>query len=245
MEERLQKIIANKGLCSRREAEKWIEEGRVKVDGQPAMLGQKADISRQDITVNGKSINTLLPEKVVIAVNKPRGYVCSNDDPHAERLVFELLPKQFHRTKLFVAGRLDKESTGLVILTNDGDFAQKLAHPSHAIEKRYFVRIKPGITREEFNWYLEGQRVDGELLRFEKIMPPKRKTEPFEELEIILCHGRKREIRRLFQHGRKMVRKLNRLSIGNYVMRGIAPGQCKVLAEREIQSLLAENNDSY
>jgi 23S rRNA pseudouridine2605 synthase len=244
MQERLQKIIANKGLCSRREAERWIEEGRVKVDGQPASLGQKVDIGVNDIVVNGKSINTLNPTKYVIAVNKPKGYICSNDDPHAERLVFELLPKQFQRMKLFVAGRLDKDSTGLVIVTNDGSFAQKLSHPSHAIEKRYFVRTRPGIRREEFSWFLEGQRVDGELLKFEKIIPPKRGQEPYEEFEVILTHGRKREIRRLLQHSGKFVRKLNRMSIGNYYMRGIAPGQSKVLQEKEIQSLLAENAET-
>lgn len=239
MEERLQKIIANKGLCSRREAEKWIEEGRVKVDGQPAILGQKVDPKKQDIVVNGKSISTLNPPTYVVVVNKPRGYVCSNQDEHADKLVFELLPRQLQRMKLFVAGRLDKDSTGLVVITNDGSFAQQLTHPSKKIEKRYQVSFKPAISPEEFPWFIAGQRVEGELLKFEKMLAPNKKHPPYTELEVILSHGKKREIRRLFKHSRRDVKKLQRISIGRFKLRGIPPGGHKVLNDKEIQSLLA------
>jgi len=239
MEERLQKIIANKGLCSRREAEKWIEEGRVKVDGQPAHVGQKVDPHVHDIVVNNKSISTLHPQKYVIALNKPRGYVCSNQDEHAEKLVFELLPRQLQRLKLFVAGRLDKDSTGLVILTNDGDFAQRLTHPSHQIEKRYHVTFKPALGPEEFGWFLEGQEVEGEHLKFEKIIPPRRDKPPYSELDIILSHGKKREIRRLLKHSKRDVKKLQRISIGKFQIKGIPPAGCRILNDKEIQSLLA------
>lgn len=239
MEERLQKIIANKGLCSRREAEKWIEEGRVKVDGQVAHLGQRVDPQEHDIVVNGKSISNLHPPRYVIAVNKPRGYVCSNQDEFADKLVFELLPRQLQRLKLFVAGRLDKDSSGLVIITNDGAFAQQLTHPSRAIEKRYLVSFKPALGPEEFSWFLQGQRVEGELLKFEKIIPPRRDKPPYSSLEVILCHGKKREIRRLFKHSRRDVKKLQRVSIGRFALKGLAPGGHRVLNEKEIQSLLA------
>jgi len=244
MEERLQKIIANKGLCSRREAEKWIEEGRVKVDGQPAQLGQKVDPNQQDIVVNGKSISTLNPPKYVVAVNKPRGYVCSNQDEFAEKLVFELLPRQMQRLKLFVAGRLDKDSTGLVIITNDGAFAQRLTHPSEEIEKRYHVTFKPALGPEEFQWFLQGQKVEGEHLKFEKILPPKKGQAPYTELDIILSHGKKREIRRLFKHSRRDVKKLQRTSIGKFQIRGIPSGGHRVLNDREIQSLLATSRSN-
>ncbi len=195
--------MQNKGLCSRRDAEKWIEEGRVKVDGQPAHIGQKVDPSLHDIVVNGKSIATLNPEKYVIAVNKPRGYVCSNQDDHADKLVFELLPRHLQKFKLFVAGRLDKDSSGLVIITNDGAFAQRLTHPSKEIEKHYKVSFKPPMGREEFKWFIDGQRVDGELLKFDRIITPKKETSPYSELELVLSHGKKREIRRLIQHSRR------------------------------------------
>ena len=239
MEERIQKIMANKGICSRREAEKWIAEGRVKVDGQPASIGQKVDPEVQDIVVNGKSINRLNPPKYVIAVNKPRGYVCSNEDSFAEKLVFELLPKQFLKMKLFVAGRLDKDSSGLVIITNDGAFAQRLTHPSHEIEKRYRVRFKPGLEREDFPWFMAGQRVDGEVLKFEKILVSPKEQAPFTEVDVILSHGKKREIRRLFQKSGRDVQRLRRLSIGRFQSRGIPIGGYRLLNEQEIQSLLA------
>ena len=239
MEERLQKIIANKGLCSRREAEKWIAEGRVKVDGQLAEIGQKVDPELQDVVVNGKSINRLNPLKYVIAVNKPRGYVCSNEDSHADKLVFELLPRQFLRMKLFVAGRLDKDSSGLVIITNDGAFAQRLTHPSHEIEKRYRVRFRPGLERNDFPWFLEGQQVDGETLKFEKLLASPKEHPPYTELDVILSHGKKREIRRLFQKSGRHVQRLRRLSIGRFQGRGIPVGGHRVLNDQEVESLLA------
>lgn len=244
MQERLQKIIANKGLCSRREAERWIEEGRVKVDGLTATIGQKVDHEQQDIVVNGKSISTLNPQKYIIAVNKPRGYVCSNEDVYADKLVFELLPRQLQRLKLFVAGRLDKDSSGLVIITNDGAFAQRLTHPSHEIEKRYRVKFKPTLMRKDFQWFMEGRRVDGEILKFEKILAPHKEQEPFSQVDVILSHGKKREIRRLFQRSGRDVQRLNRLSIGKYLTKNIQIGEYKVLDEREIQSLLATPKNS-
>lgn len=239
MQERLQKIIANKGLCSRREAERWILEGRVKVDGQLASIGQKVDMEKQDVVVNGKSINRLSPEKIVIAVHKPRGFTCTNDDPYAEKLVFELLPKHHQRLKLFVAGRLDKDSSGLVIITNDGSFAQKLTHPSHEIEKRYRVRIKPGLERKDVSWFLQGQIDEGETLQFDRIDFPTKGAEPYEELDVILSHGKKREIRRLFKKSRRDVKRLKRLSIGRLNLKGLTIGACKELTPKEIESLLA------
>jgi 23S rRNA pseudouridine2605 synthase len=240
MEERIQKIMANKGLCSRREAEQWIADGRVKVDGMPATVGQKVDLSVQDIVVNGRSLRGLNPPRYVIAVNKPRGYVCSNEDEYAEKLIFDLLPKSFQRVKLFVAGRLDKDSSGLVILTNDGELAQRMTHPSNQIEKRYRVRFKPPMERQEFKWFLEGQRLDGEWLKLDRILVPyELKEGPFGELEVLLAHGKKREIRRLFEASGRLVQRLVRLSIGRFQVKGIAPGGHRVLKEREIESLLA------
>jgi len=239
MEERLQKIIANKGICSRRDAEKLIEEGKVKVDGQTATIGQKVDPTVQDIVVHGKSINSLNPVKYVIAVHKPRGYTCSNEDQYADRLVFELLPRTLQKLKLFIAGRLDKESSGLVIITNDGDFAQKLTHPSHEIEKRYRVKFRPGIEKKDVRWFTEGQYVEGEFLQFNKIVFPPREKEPFTEVDVILSHGKKREIRRLFRHSKRDVARLKRLSIGQFNLKGLHVGGYKVLNEKEMDSLLA------
>ncbi len=240
MEERLQKILSQKGICSRREAERWIEDGRVKVDGQVAHVGQKVDLEKQDVVVNGKSINRLQMARTVIAVNKPVGYTCSNQDPYAEKLVFELLPKHFLKMKLFVAGRLDKDSSGLTIITNDGDLGYQLTHPSRNVDKRYSVVFTPQLERKDFRFFTDGQRVDGEFLKFERILTPKVNAPgPFTQLDVVLNHGKKREIRRLFEHSGREVKKLQRKSIGNYRMQRIPPGGHRVLSEREIESLLA------
>jgi 23S rRNA pseudouridine2605 synthase len=240
MDERIQKIMANKGLCSRREAEQWIEEGRVKVDGKLATIGQKVNPDTQDIVVNGRSIRGLNPPRYVIALNKPRGVVCSNEDEFAEKLVFDLLPKQLQKVKLFVAGRLDKDSSGLVILTNDGELTQKLTHPSNQVEKRYRVRVKPAISREEFKPLLEGMRIEGEFLKLDRILvSPGLKEGPYGELDVLLSHGKKREIRRLFESTGRYVQRLNRVSIGKFVVKGIPVGGYKMLNDKEVESLLA------
>lgn len=240
MEIRLQKILSQKGLCSRREAERLIIDGRVKVDGQPAHLGQKVDPALHDIVVNGRSIRTLSQPRTVIAINKPVGYTCSNDDVHAEKLIFELLPREYRGLKLFVAGRLDRDSSGLVIVTNDGDLAHKLTHPSNQIQKRYHVKFAPALSGGEFEWFLEGQKDEGELLRFERIITPPKKTGPFFELDVILNHGKKREIRRLFAISGREVGSLQRLSIGGFRVSGIPTGAYKKLSGKDVQSLLAE-----
>src|SRR5688572_31212381 len=139
---RLQKFIADAGVCSRRAAEGLIARGEVWVNGTAATLGQKITPGVDKVTVSGKTVRISAQPRITVAVHKPRGLVCSNDDPHHAATVFELLPREFSKFRFFCAGRLDLESEGLVILTTDGDLANRLMHPSNTIVKRYHVVLK-------------------------------------------------------------------------------------------------------
>src|SRR5688572_33462923 len=139
---RIQKFIADAGLCSRRAAEALIYQGEVWVNGKTATLGQKITPAVDKVTVSGKTVRTTAQPKITVAVHKPRGLVCSNDDPHHAATVFELLPREFAKFRFFCAGRLDLDSEGLVILTTDGDLANRLMHPSQLVTKRYHVVLK-------------------------------------------------------------------------------------------------------
>ena len=138
MEERLQKILSAAGLCSRRQAEEWLKAGRVTVDGRIAALGDKADPERSAVAVDGKPLAPP-PEKVYLMLNKPRGYVTTLSDERGRAAVAELTADC--GTRVYPVGRLDCDSDGLLLLTNDGDFAQRMAHPSHRKEKEYHVTV--------------------------------------------------------------------------------------------------------
>ena len=139
---RIQKILADRGLCSRREAEAWIEEGLIRVNSKIAQLGEKADPEHDSIKVRGKLLTKNKVKPIVLAMNKPQGVLCSNKDPiNNSQTVFDILPPVYQKTKLFCVGRLDKGSEGLLILTNDGHLANKISHPSDEITKKYQVTL--------------------------------------------------------------------------------------------------------
>ncbi len=145
---RLQKYIADAGVCSRRAAEALIEAGDVHVNGKIATIGQKVTPGEDNVSVDGQRIRLPRGEAMTLAVNKPRGLVCSNDDPHNPGTVFDLLPPQLAQRRFFCAGRLDKDSEGLVILTTDGDLANRLMHPRNVVVKRYHVKLDiPALPR--------------------------------------------------------------------------------------------------
>ncbi len=235
---RTQKFLAEAGLCSRRVAEEYIKNGEVTINGRPAALGDKVDPERDDVRVNGRRVRIKVPERVVIALNKPKGFICSNDDPHNERTVFELLPKEYAEARLFCAGRLDKDSEGLLILTNDGDLANRLMHPSGLIVKRYQVSLKQPFPREKLFRLTRGVTVEGEKLKVESavFLGDKAKAEST-ELDVAMHHGKKREIRRLFQALRFDVKKLKRYQIGKYTIKGMPKGAGIALTPREIELL--------
>lgn len=235
---RLQKVIAENGLASRREAEEWIEQGLVTVNGQLAYIGQKVDPANDAIKVNGKILKKTTPHKIVLVMNKPRGVLCSNHDPFHEKTVFDYLPKKYQKVKLFYAGRLDKESQGMLILTNDGQLANKITHPTSKITKRYKVVLSKPLELKLIPKLLKGVNLEGEHLYATKIIPATTGLKRDCTVEVHLEQGRKREIRRLFEAFGYFVEQLKRFQIGGYSLKGINVGEVKELSKEDLDLIL-------
>ena len=237
---RIQKFIADAGICSRRAAEVLIAAGEVYVNGKKAALGQKIEPGADKVSVQGKALRAQAQPKMTFVMHKPRGVVCSNSDPHAEKTIFELLPREWARLRLFCAGRLDKESEGLVILTSDGDLAHKLMHPSNLVVKRYYVSLEEPFPFGRLRQLLRGVVIEGEHLKVERaaLVNP-RPDRSSTELDVHMHHGKKREIRQLFTALGFEVRRLRRYQIGALRLKGIPLRGVKQLSTKEIQSLFA------
>jgi 23S rRNA pseudouridine2605 synthase len=235
---RVQKVIADRGLASRRQAEQWIEEGRVTVNGAIISLGDKCLPSTDAVAVDGNTIPRREPRKLVLAMNKPKGVTCTNADPHAKKTVFDLLPQEFQSQRLFCVGRLDVESEGLLILTNDGKLKQELTHPSFNVVKLYSVEIDKPLQQADVPKLIRGIKWEGDTLSLDKVFPSgTRARENWKQLEVTLHHGKKREIRRLFYAFGYEVKKLRRFQIGQYPVKGIPRGGFRILGKNDIKLL--------
>lgn len=234
---RIQKFLAEAGVCSRRAAETLIHQGEVWVNGTLATLGQKVEPGVDKITVAGKPVRDNQP-RLTVAVHKPRGLVCSNDDAHNPATVFDLLPREFAQYRFFCAGRLDKDSEGLVILTTDGELANRLMHPSNTVVKRYHVVLKQPFPASGISRLLKGVIVEGERLKVEYaalVNPSPAQTST--SVDVHLHHGKKREIRLLFTALRFDVKRLRRYQIGALRLKGIPLRAVKQLSTKEISLL--------
>jgi 23S rRNA pseudouridine2605 synthase len=234
---RIQKYMADAGLCSRRAAEALIYQGEVWVNGQQAKPGLKVTPGVDKVTVGGKNIRTAPQPKITLAVNKPRGLVCSNDDPHNPDTIFMLLPREYARFRFFCAGRLDKDSEGLVILTTDGDLAHRLMHPSSLVVKRYYVTLKQPYPASRLPRLVKGLTFEGERLKVERAALVNPKSDASTDLDIHMHHGKKREIRLLFAALGYIVQRLRRYQIGAVRLKGIPLRGAKQLASKEIEQL--------
>ena len=235
---RLQKFLALHGIESRRYSESLIRDGLVRVNGRTATLGNRVDPRRDTVTVKGKRIVPESGRSCLLALNKPKGYLCSNFDPHYRRTIFDLIPPDFRSSRLFCAGRLDKDSEGLVIVTNEGDFCQKLTHPSMGVIKRYWVTIdRPFLVRHRDN-LIRGIVLEGERLRAIKVVVSEKGKRSARHFELHLREGRKREIRRMLKALGYRVDRIFRFQIGGYRMRGIGPGHVRPLGNKEKSLLL-------
>ncbi|HVZ65563.1 MAG TPA: pseudouridine synthase [Lacunisphaera sp.] len=237
---RLHKFIADAGVCSRRAAEAMITAGEVYVNGRRAELGQRIEPGVDKVTVRGRSVRTSAQPKLALVLHKPRGVVCSNSDPHADQTIFDLLPREWARLRLFCAGRLDKDSEGLVILTTDGDLAHRLMHPSNLVVKRYYVSLEQPFPAGRLRQLLRGVTIEGERLKVERanlVNPRPDRSSP--ELDVHMHHGKKREIRQLFTALGFEVRRLRRYQIGALRLKGIPLRGVKQLSTKEIESLFA------
>jgi 23S rRNA pseudouridine2605 synthase len=239
---RLQKFFSEAGICSRRQGELWIKEGRVKVNGMPAVLGQSVCAKRDHVCVDGKLIRRLPSRRrIVFMLNKPRGVLCSHGDPKfCERTIFDFIPKEYRKERFFFCGRLDKESQGMLLLTNDGEFVQKVTHPRSDITKIYHVSLQHAMEPEELRRMEEGIEENGECLMAERVrLLSSSDGESRCCLEVCLKQGRKREIRRMVEILKNRVHRLKRVQIGRLKMRGVAPGKLRLLDEKEIALLFA------
>jgi 23S rRNA pseudouridine2605 synthase len=235
--ERLQKFLAQAGIGSRRKAEALIEEGRVVVNGKPAKLGQKVNPKNDYVFFDDRRMRKPVTSKVVLVLNKPVGYTCTHADQFAKKNIYELLPKNFRSdSSLHCAGRLDRDSQGLIIITNDGNLTFSLTHPSNKVLKHYRVVLNKPFPFQMVRKMIKGVRDDGELLKAESVLPDPRKPR---ELEITLNHGKKREIRRLLKQLGFDVIQLERFKIGKLGIQGLRSGSVKRLTDAEKKLLLA------
>ncbi len=218
---KIHKLIADRGYCSRRKAEQLVEDGKVKINGTVARKGARVKPDAK-ITVEGKP---LLGKKknIYILLNKPLGYVCSNHQAGEEKLVFDLVDI---KERLFVVGRLDKDSHGLVILTNDGDFTYRLSHPSFECEKEYRVTLDKNLRKEDALLLLKGvdinEKTPAKAKSVEKIKGKK--------CTIVLTEGKHRQIRRSFSALNYTVKDLQRVRISNYQLGGLKKGVWRFFA---------------
>jgi pseudouridine synthase len=224
MKVKLQKFIADNGYCSRRKAETLIEEGRVKVNGNPAKIGMRVD-EKDNVVVEGKKIKTK-KELLYIALNKPVGYVCTHKKEKGKKNIFSLVSDVEER--LFVVGRLDEDSRGLVILTNDGDFAYHLTHPSFQHEKEYEVQVSKEPSESTISELLRGVNIG------EKTRAKAQKIEKIgnKKYKLILTEGKKRQIRRMFEKFSCTVLDLRRIRIENYHLGTLKEGQWKYIQKK-------------
>jgi 23S rRNA pseudouridine2605 synthase len=237
---RLQKFLAEAGVCSRRAAEVMISAGEVWVNSRQAELGQRVDPAIDKVTVRGKSVRALPQPLLTFAMNKPSGLVCSNDDPHNPDTIFDLLPRELRKFRFFCAGRLDKDSEGLLIITTDGALAHRLMHPSNVVVKRYHVRLEEPFPHARMRLLIRGLTIEGERLKVERaaLVNP-RPDHTSQDLDVWMHHGKKREIRQLFLALGYSVKRLRRYQIGAFPLRGIPLRGAKQLSTKEIQQLFA------
>ena len=235
--QRLQKLIAAAGLCSRRKAELWLQDGRVHVDGKVARLGDQADPERQSIVVDGRQLH-LLREARVLLVNKPVGVISTCHDPRGRRTVLDLLPPD-HRRGLHPVGRLDADSRGALLLTDHGVLTLQLTHPRYDHTKTYRVWVEGVPATATLDRWRQGLVLDGlrtrpaglRLLR----QRPQRSL-----LEVVLQEGRNRQIRRVAHHLGHPVIDLQRVAIAHLQLGSLAEGRWRWLNKREWDSLLSE-----
>jgi len=230
---RLQRVLAGAGCGSRRACEELIVAGRVKVDGEPATtLGIKVDPNRQKIQLDERTLK--LEKKVYFAVNKPPGYLCTNSDPSGRRRVIDLLPGSTER--LFTVGRLDENSQGLIVVTNDGLLSQKLAHPSFQVRKVYRVLVAGNPTAEEIRSLKTGMKFHEGVFKVDSVREVKTVGQAT-LLEIVLMEGKNREIRRLLARIGHKVMRLQRIELGPLRLGSLKLGACRQLTRDEVQRL--------
>lgn len=233
-QERLQKVIANSGVTSRRKAEQLITEGKVNVNGKVVKeLGTKVT-PNDDIEVNGVPIEKEAPEYYLLY--KPRGVISSVSDDKGRKVVTDYVPETDKR--IYPIGRLDYDTSGLILLTNDGSFAQELMHPKHQIDKVYVAKVKGIPSKEELASLTKGVQIDGEYLKavHQRVISTDRKKNTA-IIQLTLHEGKNRQIRRMFEALGYPIDKLKRERYAFLTTQGLQPGDCRELTPHEVKKL--------
>jgi 23S rRNA pseudouridine2605 synthase len=229
---RLNKYIASSGVCARREADELIREGHISVNGKKVTdLGIRVSLS-DTVTYNGR---TLVPgRKVYILLNKPKGYVTTLKDPHAEHTVLDLV-RSATTERIYPVGRLDKNTTGVLLLTNDGDLAGKLTHPKYGAIKVYHIFTEKPVTKRDMEIIASGVELDGETIRADAISYPD--PDDHTQLGLEIHSGQNRVVRRIFEKLGYRVKKLDRVSFAGLTKKNLQRGHWRHLTAREVSML--------
>jgi 23S rRNA pseudouridine2605 synthase len=232
VQERLQKILARAGVASRRAAERAITEGRVQVNGAVVVeLGSKADAQSDDIRVDGKRVRPAAAPAYFL-LNKPKGVVSTRHDPEGRMTVMDLVPRV---AGLFPVGRLDVTTEGLILLTNDGGFAEQVSHPRYEVARIYRAKVRGVPSAATIVRLRKGLRIEGELLTFDRVRVVEADKNAWMEVE--LHEGKHHEVKRLFEAVGHPVSKLARVGIGPLTARGLKPGSFRELTPLEVRRL--------
>ncbi len=231
---RINKFIAESGVASRRKADELILDGKVKVNGRICEPGYDVDVSNDHVVVNGKTVNLVKTFEYYI-INKPKGYITSVSDEKGRKTVMDLLPANL--TRLFPVGRLDYDTEGLLILTNDGELTYKLTHPKNEIPKTYLVKTEKPVTEKDLATLRGGVVIDG--IRTKKCNVRLIETNKNgSKLHITISEGRNRQIRKMFEAVNNNVDFLKRIKIGELKLTGLNRGEYRKLRTEEINYLI-------
>lgn len=237
-QERIQKVMAEQGLCSRRAAEQVILEGRVKVNGHPVTVGDKMDINRDVLMIDGERVRLVKKQEMhYLMLYKPRGYVTTTSDERGRKTVMDLIAD--YPVRVFPVGRLDKDSEGMLLLTNDGAFANLMTHPSHGVSKLYRVTVRPRAEESQVIELSQGVVLDDGV----KTQPAVIKVVTDEPgrtvLEMTIKEGKNRQIRRMCEAVGLEVIRLRRSAMGAVKLGMLQPGQYRELTKSELNALRA------
>ena len=242
MAERLQKILSQYGVASRRQAEQMIESGQVRVNGAVAHLGQRADPSCDRIEVNQQLLPAHhRPTQHYLLLHKPLGMVSTCADPQGRPTVLDVLPPDLQNAGIHPVGRLDAYTTGALLLTNDGDFTFRLTHPRHDIPKTYRVRVEGQVAPAALTAWRQGIELDHRPTRPAQVQVIAQAAN-YTHLEVVLQEGRNRQIRRVAQALGYRVLDLHRTAVGSVKLGNLSVGACRALSSAEIEALLAESS---
>ena len=229
---KLNVFLAKAGVCSRRKADILIKDGKVKINGAVIVQPWTEVAPKDFVAVNGKPLRA--ENQLYLIVNKPRGVTVTLEDRHARLKISDIIPNKYGR--VFPVGRLDRETTGLIIMTNDGDLCHELTHPSFEIEKEYVATIEGSIDRGSMDRMKAGVEDEGEVLKVRSVSMLRR-TQKMTVLKIVISEGKKRHIRRLLKKVGAKVLNLKRVRIGGLELGALREGKFRVLDRKEIYHL--------